>query len=338
MHKKRFLAIIICILGIIMLAGCSITKEKTVKSGDNSKPKRITKVRLAYSGSTCEAPLFAAYKKGYFKDAGVDVELYKMDFETLKEGLASGKVDGASANFKYLKPIEQGLNLKLTAGIHTGCIQAVAPAKSNIKSIKDLKGKTIGVEAIGGGPMILLSMELQKNGIDPKTEVQWKAYPGAQLEQALAKGEIDAFGIWDPFGQLAIDKGSYNLIFSSAHDMPYNDYYCCMVGLSNDLIKNDSKTAAAVTRAWLKGAEWVSANPKEAAQLEIDNKFTGGTVELNTKLLSSYNWEPSIKKVRDNIKFYIKEEKKQKILEPSTDEKDLYNRAFAQVISDYNGK
>jgi NitT/TauT family transport system substrate-binding protein len=302
-----------------------------------SDPKLIHKVKIAYNGSTCEAPLYAAYHKGFFREQGVDVELVKMDFETLKEGLATGKVDFTQGNFKWLKPIEQGLKVKLAAGVHNGCIQAVVPKNSPIKSIKDLKGKTIGVEAIGGGPMILLSIELEKHGIDYKKDVSWKAYPGPQMEQAIAKGEIDAFGIWDPWGQLAQDKGTFRRIFASNIDKPYKDLYCCFLAVRADLPDKDPALAQAVLKAWLKGVEWVGKNPREAAKIEIDNKYTGGDVELNARLIGSYKWQPGVKRAESDLKYYIKEEKAQGILLPTTDEKKFFERVFARILPDYKG-
>jgi ABC-type nitrate/sulfonate/bicarbonate transport system substrate-binding protein len=59
------------------------------------------KVRIGYNGSACEAALFVAYHKGYFKELGIDADLVKMDFEALKEGLATGKVDATQGNFKW---------------------------------------------------------------------------------------------------------------------------------------------------------------------------------------------------------------------------------------------
>jgi NitT/TauT family transport system substrate-binding protein len=97
------------------------------------------------------APTFVAFQKGFFKAEGLDVELVQMAFDQLKQGLTTGKVDAAQANFAWFKPIEQGMNIKLVAGIHTGCIKAVTPSDSGIKTIADLKGKTIGVDAIGAG-------------------------------------------------------------------------------------------------------------------------------------------------------------------------------------------
>lgn len=177
------------ILTSSILIGCAgqKTADKKDSSGapalatTSSEKKDLGKLVVSYAGGTCEAPIYVAYHNGFFKDEGLDVELIQADFEQLKTGVASGKIDASIGNFSWFKPIEQGLKVKLTGGVHAGCIQAVAPPNSGITKVADLKGKTIGVEAIGGGPMITLSIELKKLGIDPKTDVQWKAYPPPQL-------------------------------------------------------------------------------------------------------------------------------------------------------------
>ena len=298
----------------------------------------LQKVRVGYNGSACEAGLYVAYHKGFFRQAGIDVDLVKMDFETLKEGLATGKVDATQGNFKWIKPVEQGLNVKLVAGIHNGCIQVVVPSNSSIKSIKDLKGKTVGVEAIGGGPMILLAMELTKLGVDFRKDVSWKVYPPPQMEQAVEKGEVDAIGSWDPWGEIALEKNTYRRIFSSSVNKPYKDMYCCFLGLRTDFITKDPALARKLVQAWLKGVEAVAKDPAEAAKIEIDNKYVGGDVRLITKLLSSYHWEPGIKRAGQDLKLYIKEQKEQGILLAGTDEKEFYGRLFAPVLADYKGK
>jgi NitT/TauT family transport system substrate-binding protein len=298
----------------------------------------LKKTVISYAGGTCEAPTFVALHKGFFEEEGLDVELVQTGFEQLKLGLDSGEIDAAQSNFAWFKPIEQGLNIKLTAGIHTGCIKAVTPPDSGIETIADLKGKAVGVDAIGGGPQIALSAKLRELGIDPVTEVEWKAYPGPQLEEAINKGEIVAYMTWDPFPTQAHDHNGYNVLLDIGADDPFKDNYCCFVGVSAKVVEEDPDKAAAITRAFLKASEWVAANPEEAAQIAVDNGYIGGDVELNTQLLASYNWEPSIGQAKENIRYYITEQKAQGILEAGTSEEELYNRVFAEVIPDYNGK
>lgn len=356
MKRKRWhkLAGLVLSIGVLLsiAAGCSSsgsenpstapdtsgTSDVSNASSAPSETNQLKKVVISYAGGTCEAPVYVAYHKGFFEEEGLDVELIQAGFDQLKLSLDSGDIDATQANFAWFKPIEQGLNIKLTAGIHTGCIKAVTPADSGIKSIADLKGKAIGVDSIGGGPQIALSAKLREAGINPTTEVEWKAYPGPQLDEAINKGEIAAYMTWDPFPTQAHDHNNYNYLLDIGADDPFKNNYCCFVGVSGKVVKEDPEKAAAITRALLKAAEWVGENPEEAAQIEIDNKYVGGDVKLNSSLLASYNWEPSIQQAKDNIHYFIEEQKTQGILESGTSEEDLYNRVFAEVIPEYNGK
>lgn len=330
--KKRFFKASCLALTLIIstgsLFGCGQNDSAPETDADGKK-----KVTISYAGGTCEAPVFAAYHKGFFEEEGLNVELVQAGFDELKQGLATGKVDAALANIAWFKPIEQGMSLKLTAGIHTGCIKAVIPPDSDIKSFADLKGKTIGVDAIGGGPQIALSAKLREEGLDPNTDVSWVAYDGNLLDEAIKKGEIQAYMTWDPFPTKAHDDKGYKFLLDIGKDDPFNDKYCCFVGVSSSLVDNDPDTAAKITKALMKSAEWVQDNPVEAAKISLDNKYVGGDLDLNSQLLSEYGWTPSVEKAQENIKWYISELKEQGILEGSTDEDSLYGITFADVIN-----
>jgi NitT/TauT family transport system substrate-binding protein len=248
--------------------------------------------------------------------------------------LDSGQIDAAQANYAWFRPIEQGLHLKLTGGLHTGCVSLVTPGDSNIKTIADLKGKAVGVDAIGGAPQIALTAKLKEIGINPTTEIQWKAYPGAQLDDAIDKGEIVAYITWDPFPSIAVAEKGYTRLLDLGTDPTFSHTYCCFLGINTEVVEQDPEKAAAITRAILKAAQWVGEHPQEAAQIEIEKGYIGGDFELNTRLLGSYDWEPSITKAKDSIRYFITEQKAQGILDSTTNVDELYNRAFAQVVPD----
>src|ERR1700719_440032 len=130
------------------------------------------KMKVAYLGLTCEAPIFVAYEKGFFTEEGLDVELVMTDWDGLREVLGLGRFDANHTLIMYLlKPIEQGLDVKITGGIHTGCLRLQVGAKSDIQSIADLKGKKIGVPIhIGCPPQLFASRVLAAHGIDPNAD------------------------------------------------------------------------------------------------------------------------------------------------------------------------
>lgn len=307
------------ITAIALLAGIAVAASAAT-------PK---KVRIGFYGTTCEAPLFMAYEKGFFKEEGLDVEMVRGDVTTHREALALGKLDAVDGLLmQWIKPLEQGLDVKFTAGIHTGCIQILAGSKTGIKSLKELSGKTIGVPAIGSGPHNLASRVLSNQGINPKTGVQWKAFPMAELELAIDKGEVDAIALADPIAQIIVDKGKAKSLLNSAKTVPFNQEYCCLVVVNGKLAKKDPETAAAITRAILKAARWVSANTKEAARISVEKKYVAGNPELNAKIMSGYHYIPSVKGGQQAIIVAAKEMQEAGILNKSTDVNQLAKIAF----------
>lgn len=352
-NKKTWLTAAAVATAIGVLSGCGSENNNGAAAGGDkaSAPpaspatattaaagKTLKKVTFAYAGGTCEAPIYTAIEKGFFKEEGLDVELVQQDFETLKSGIASGKVDATVGNFAWFKPIEQGLDVKLTGGLHAGCIQLVTPGNSGITSIQELKGKTIGVDVIGGGPQITLSIALKQHGLDPQKDVEWRAYPSQQLSTAADKGEIQAFIVWDPAGQQAIDEKKYVRLLNTAQDEPFKSGYCCYSVISGKLAEEDPEKAAAITRALLKAADWVGNNTHETAEIESNKKYVSADAATNEALLASYHWKPGVKTAQDSAKFFIKYQKELGILDASTDENKLFDRIFYAAIPDYQGR
>src|ERR1051325_11347561 len=126
----------------LIAVGCNKSPE-SAGNADN-------KIRVGYIGLTCEAPIFTAVEKGFFKEEGLEVSLIKCDWKNYKDVLALGGYDVTHHLVMYfLKPIEQGLDVKFTAGIHRGCLRLQAATKGPIRSIEDLRGKRIGVPGMG---------------------------------------------------------------------------------------------------------------------------------------------------------------------------------------------
>lgn len=323
------LAIIALLLISITLVMTGCGNQSTQQAQTQSGPKKI---KVGYAGGACEAFIFAAYEKGFFKEEGLDVELVKVDFETLKEALTTGKIEAANGMvMKWVKPIEQGVNATFTAGIHTGCIQLLVSANSDIKNITDLKGKVIGNNGMGDGPMVFTMRALYQAGINPKDDVQWRAYPATELEGALDRGEVAAITLSDPVAQLIIEKGKARRLLNTAEDLPFKNEYCCMATVSDKFLKEDPAGAAAVTRALMKGAQWAASNKEEAAKLMVEKKYVPGSPELISKLLKSYNYVPSVEGGEKAVDLAINEMKAIGVLDPNTSEADLKKKVFTHL-------
>ena len=322
-HFKLGTAAALCVL----MGGCSKSEPARDSAGDH-----LTKVRVGYIGITCEAAIFSAIENGFFKEEGLDVELVKCEWSKYKDVLALGGFDVTYHLIMYLlKPIEQGLDVKFTAGVHRGCLRLQTAPDGNIQTAKDLRGKRIGVPGMGTPPFIFANRVLKTNGIDASKEIDWRVFPAGELGLALQKGEVDAVADSEPIGTLLLSSGKVRNLADQATDPPYADEYCCAVVVNGKFLAKNQKAAAAATRALLKGAKWVEANPAAAARLSVEKKYLASNPELNTLAISHLRYEPSVSAGEEAVKSAAAAMKNAGMLSSSTDVAELATNSFVHL-------
>lgn len=126
-------------------------------------------------------------------------------------GILAGEIDvAASALDAAVAGRAGGAPIYVVAGFAKGGARIVARPDLNIKSIKDLKGRRVGV-ARGGAQELLLAAELAKYGLtwsdQPGKDVQIVFLPFADINQALQQKQIDAMCQSEPQSSQAINKG-----------------------------------------------------------------------------------------------------------------------------------
>src|SRR3954470_17765398 len=310
---------------VFFVLGCNKPSQKTTGTQSN-------KVRIGYIGLTCEAPIFTAIEKGFFKDEGLDVGLVKCQWANYKDVLALGGFDVTHHLVMYfLKPLEQGLDVKFTGGIHRGCLRVQAGVNSSIRTVKDLRGKRIGVPGMGTPPFIFANRVLGANGIDPSKEITWLVFPAGELGLALDKGEVDAVADSEPIGSMLVAQGKVRNVADQAADFPYSQEYCCAVLVNGKFLTKNPKAAAAATRALLKAAKWVENNPAAAARLSVEKKYLGSTVEQNALSISKLRYVPSVTGAEVAIKLASGEMKNAGMLRRGTDPDALAEEAFVHL-------
>jgi NitT/TauT family transport system substrate-binding protein len=316
---------------IVALGFCALllsgSSKKSTAAAANSKH-----VRIGYIGLTCEAPIYVAYEKGFFKEEGLEPELVKCAWANYKDNLALGSYDITHHLVMYfLKPIEQGLDVRFLAGIHRGCLRVQAGEKTNIHTIQDLKGKRIGVPGMGTPPFVFANRVFGTHGIDPGKDITWKVFPAGELGLAIDKGEVDAVCNAEPIGSLLLAQGKVRNIADQMTDAPYKDEYCCEVIANGKWVDANPDTAARATRALLKGAKWVETNPKAAAVMAVEKKYLASSAELNTTALAGLRYVPSVQLAEESVHTAGREMKVAKMLSPETDTEALAKRAFMHL-------
>jgi NitT/TauT family transport system substrate-binding protein len=326
--------------GALTLGGSVIAAPALAKSSVFSILRSRTTVVLNYGGATCEAPLYAAYQKGFFAAEGLDVELYKTiaGYNT-SDLLSSGKIDGTPGIvFAFLKPIEQGADIKITAGLHGNCLRLVVAKHAGITKAADFKGKSIGVGSLGDVGMTVFSLLLAENGVDPLRDINWKVYDPTLFGAAMAKGEIQAVAAPDPFAYVLVLQGQATQVgnnvfglFGNATGLTPNRY-CCGVALSGKVVRDRPKVAAALTRAWLKGAHYVAGHTHEVSVIETADKYVALPQPTVEKLLNSYLWMPSATRIAADVLAGARAFKASGFLDPNTDPAKLAQVTYVNVF------
>jgi NitT/TauT family transport system substrate-binding protein len=326
--------------GALALGGSAIAGPALAQSSVFSVLKSRYKIVLGWGGATCEAPMYTAYHKGFFAAEGLDVELYKVTagYNT-SDLLSSGKIDGSPGIlFTFLKPIEQGADVRITAGLHGNCLRVVVAKHAGITKAADFKGKSVGVGSLGDAGMSLFTLLLAENGVDPERDVNWKVYDPTLFGAAMDKGEIQAVASPDPFAYILVLQGKatqvgnniFGLFGNTAGLTPHR--YCCAVALSGKLVRDQPKVAAALTRAWLKGSRYAGGHTHEVSIIETSNKYVALPQPTVEKLLNSYLWIPSATLIRGDILAGARAFKTSGFLDPNTDPAKLAQVTYVNIF------
>jgi len=173
-------------------------------------------LKLAYSDWPGFTIFEVAKQKGWFKDAGVDVELSWFDYLPSIDAFAANKVDAVTivANDALVTGATGGKS-KFLALLDFSEGSDMIIGKPGITSIKDLKGQKVGVEATLVEHLLLLHA-LQANGMKA-SDVEIVNTPTNDTPQVLASGKVAAVGAWYPVSSQALKQvaGSKALYTSS---------------------------------------------------------------------------------------------------------------------------
>lgn len=318
-----------------ILAAGILTTSFIGCGNSKSKSDEDYVLKLAVAGSLCEAPIQMAVENGYFEEEGVKIEKVKIESAQAADSLQSHSTDALMGLIsKMAQPLENGLEAKLVLGVHTGCTKILVAKDSDIKTPKDLKGKSIGVPGMASAPAILTQRVLAHEGIGVTTsnlEVDFQVFNQNDLPLALENGSVQAIAISDPAGAIAVNSGTARVLYDSATDDFTKDEYCCGFFLSNDLVEKHPDIAAKVTRAIEKGCKFVNENKEETAKIQVDKQWVAGEADVNAEILKTYNYSPSVDGGKEALHNNLKDLQEVKLLKDDTDVDALTENTFVKL-------
>jgi NitT/TauT family transport system substrate-binding protein len=140
--------------------------------------------------------------------------------------------------------------------------------------IPDLKGKTVGVQALGSLGNTLVLMMAAQVGLDPDKDIHWVADPAVKPIDMFIQGKIDAFLAFPPEPQDLRARHIGRVILNSATDRPWSQYFCCLLGGDREYVRKYPVATKRVLRAILKASDLCASQPERAARQLVERGFT----------------------------------------------------------------
>ena len=233
-------------------------------------------LKIAYSDWPGWVAWEVAIQKGWLKDAEVDAEFLWFEYGPSMEAFTAGKVDAVMVtNGDALVTGANGAKNVIIMLTDYSNGNDMIVAKPGVKSLKDLKGKKIGLE-VGLVEHLMLLNGLKKAGMS-EADVEIVNTPTNQTPQVLASGQVDAIAAWQPnSGQALTAVAGSKSIYTSA-DEP---------GLIYDTITVSPQSLAQrradwvkLVSVWDKTLAYINDPATKADALKIMAARTGSTPE-----------------------------------------------------------
>jgi NitT/TauT family transport system substrate-binding protein len=205
-RNALFIALSILLVTVCFLSACG----KKESSASSSEP-----ISIALSPWPGWFFWYLVEEKGFFKKHGVNVKLewFPVYSDSL-QALATGKVDANSQTLSdTLAPASKGIKLKAVLVNDNSNGGDAIVSKSDIGSVKDLKGKTVATE-LGTVDHLLLLTALEKNGMS-ENDINYVNMTVNDAGPAFISGKTDASVLWEPFQTTAVKEGKGKVLFSS---------------------------------------------------------------------------------------------------------------------------
>jgi NitT/TauT family transport system substrate-binding protein len=266
-------------------------------------PPETTSLRLQTDLSTCVAPIDIL--DDLLRDEGFAEVRYMLVAESdiEAEAVARGDMDFCQDFAATTIPlIEAGVPAVLLAGVHPACYELFAG--ESIRSVVDLKGKTVGVLAAhhGNGDYVMLKIVAASVGLDPAKDIEWIGFGSSDPKDLLTEKKIDAFMTFPPWAQETRALRTGHVILNSAVDRPWSQYFCCMLIGNADFVRRNPIATKRVVRAILRATDICSAKPDWVAQRLVDRGFTPrydyarqGLDDVSYRAWREYDAEDSIR-------------------------------------------
>lgn len=330
--KKLSIFLLFIMLVSLVFSGCSSASNNKEDKSATKELKEVN-VLLDWYPNAVHSFLYAAEEQGYFKEAGLKVNLITP--AGTDDGIklvAAGKADLAISYPKQII-LARGENIPVKsvgAIVRSSLNQLMVRKDSGVKTLKDLEGKKVGYASFDIDKETVKAMVAQAGGDPSKVEfvdVGYDLMPGIETKQ------VDAIiGGYINHEKILLEKKGIELeTFAPADFGVPNNYELAFVA-SDDAIKNNNDTIQAFLGAAKKGFEYTQKNPDKALDLilkaqnesfPLDEETEKKSLEILLPLMENESGK-FLSQDKENWNNNIKWLKDKNLLQADVDSKDVF--------------
>ena len=278
--KKLLAIVLVCLLAMAAVTGCASQKTNTEKAteaakatADSANKTKISFV-LDWTPNTNHTGLYVAKEKGYFDEAGLDIEIVQPPEDGAEMLVGSGKAQFGVSFQDYLPPALSGEGaIPITA--------VAALVQHNTSGIISLKGKGIDrPKGLEGKKYATWDLPIEKATLKKVVEDDGGDFSKVEMipstvtdeVSALQSGTVDAIWVYYGWAGIATEQAKLDTDFFAFKDIdPVFDYYSPVVIGNNDWIAKNPDATKAFLAALKKGYEYAIDDPDGAADILLKN-------------------------------------------------------------------
>jgi NitT/TauT family transport system substrate-binding protein len=284
-RRRRLPALALATAAVLLAGACG-----SGGSGGEPSSSGPAKVKVGVIPIVDVAPIYLGIKQGFFSAEGLEITLETAQGgAAIVPGIVSGQYQfGFSNTTSLLLASSQGLPLKVVA---SGVASTGTPSKdfgavivkgdSPIKTAADLAGKRVAVNTLKNINTTTVNKVVRDAGGDPAT-VQYVELAFPDIVSAVAKGDVDAGQVVEPFLTIATGQGDRQIVSNYAGTDP--GLTVGMYFASQSYTAQNPKAAAGFTAAMNKSMDYATAHPDEVRAILTSYTKIDPTVQKNLVL------------------------------------------------------
>jgi NitT/TauT family transport system substrate-binding protein len=238
---------------------CASTVPQRLYGADKTRIA-VTNFNLSY------LPVGVAIKRGFFKDEGLDVEVIRMNTPNTLTAMITGDVGYTLLFGSVVRAALRGLPIRAVASLLDSPTYALI-ARPEYKTLKELRGKTVGIANFGGTDEVLSKLILKAQGIDVERELKFIALGTERARlAALKEGLVDVAIISPPGDTLGRQMG-FNVLTRA-----YENFNFPFLGIGTNLksLKEKPQEVRRVTKSLIRANRLIREDKEGAVRVLVE--------------------------------------------------------------------